>query len=316
MPDAGVPDVSVIVAVHNLEDFVGEAVQSALAQQGVDVDVIVVDDASTDRSPARVRALDDPRVTLLVLDENRGVAAARNRGLALARAPWVQFLDADDLLAPGKLAAQLDAAGDLDVIAGGWIEQRDGGGRATRLQPEFDFAAPAFAQILSGNPFPIHALLVRRELALAVGGFDAAVFHEDWDFWLKIAARGARFGHVPGATVVYRIRGQSRSSDLCQRLHNDLAYLDSLPRPGVPADAAAIARSCRRCHLQLALHAALRSDREDRRHWQDLCEPLGLAERVELFLAARPMTAHLAGRIPGPRKLRRLVGGWLRSGLR
>ncbi|MEO0360023.1 MAG: glycosyltransferase family 2 protein [Pseudomonadota bacterium] len=101
------PDVTVVVAAWNVEPFVAAAVESALAQDGVSVEVVVADDASTDGTAAAVERMagEDPRVVLSTTTENRGPAAARNRAVALARGDWIAVLDADDRFAPGRLAA-------------------------------------------------------------------------------------------------------------------------------------------------------------------------------------------------------------------
>lgn len=115
------PEVTVLVAAYDAEAFVERAITSALTQQGPSLEVVVVDDASRDRTRAVVRALadHDPRVRLVALDVNGGPAAARNAGIAAARGAWVAVLDADDAFRPGRLAT-LVALGEgtgADVVA-------------------------------------------------------------------------------------------------------------------------------------------------------------------------------------------------------
>lgn len=311
MPRSDHPDVSVIMPVHNMAGYVERAIHSVLDQSSVSVEVIVVDDASSDDSVRRVQSLQNARIRLVEQPTNQGVAAARNRALQFARGDWIQFLDPDDYLEPDKLKAQLAAALGADVVAGGWREFYEHNGRQQRYRPLFDFHGDAFRQILSGNPFPIHALLVRRGTVEAVGGFDSQVYHEDWDFWLRIAASGARFRFAEDASVVYQIRTASRSSDRRERIRHELAYLDTLPRDGVPASSEDVRAARRARYFQLALHATLGHDQQDVERWRCLCEPLSAAERLELALARSPLTAWLAGRVPGPRKLRRLMRNFL-----
>jgi glycosyltransferase involved in cell wall biosynthesis len=99
------PLISVIVPVHNRAGVIGRCLASCLVQPGPSFEVIVVDDASTDGSVAAVQAVTDQRVRLLQHDRNRGWCAARNTGGAEARAEWLLFLDSDDELVPGALAA-------------------------------------------------------------------------------------------------------------------------------------------------------------------------------------------------------------------
>src|SRR3954469_10276808 len=99
------PEVSVVIPAYNAAQTVGTAVDSVLAQTFADLELIVVDDGSRDDTAAVVRARDAPRGKL-VRSSNQGVAAARNRGLALASGAFVAFLDADDAWQPTKLERQ------------------------------------------------------------------------------------------------------------------------------------------------------------------------------------------------------------------
>ena len=101
--------VSVVVPAHNAARYVAATVRSVLEQSGTDLEILVVDDGSTDRTVAEVRAIDDPRITVTSIAASGGPARPRNTGIWRARAPYVSFLDADDLLKPGKLAASVAA---------------------------------------------------------------------------------------------------------------------------------------------------------------------------------------------------------------
>jgi glycosyltransferase involved in cell wall biosynthesis len=119
----GPPAVSVIVPVFNADAFVGEALDSIRAQAYEPLETLVVDDGSTDRSADVVAAVarERPDIRLLRLPGNRGPAAARNAGLAAARGGLITFLDADDLMAPGRVRFQVDyLAGhpEVDVVLG------------------------------------------------------------------------------------------------------------------------------------------------------------------------------------------------------
>lgn len=113
--------VSVVLPVHDDVEYVGAAVERALALTGVDVELVLVDDGSTDGSTAVVReaAARDPRVRAVVLERNVGVARARERGVARATGDWVWFVDSDDSWEPGAAAVLLTLAGrapDVDVV--------------------------------------------------------------------------------------------------------------------------------------------------------------------------------------------------------
>lgn len=121
MTSADRPDVSVLIAAWNAEATIAAALDCALGQDGPRVEVIAVDDASTDGTVdvLHAAAARDPRVTVLVQPANRGPAAARNRALAHARAPFVTILDADDTMAPDRLArlTAIADAGSWDIVA-------------------------------------------------------------------------------------------------------------------------------------------------------------------------------------------------------
>ncbi|MFP6662701.1 MAG: glycosyltransferase family A protein [Deltaproteobacteria bacterium] len=102
---ARIPEISVLIPSYNHAAWVVEAVQSVLVQKGVGFEIVVVDDGSSDDSVDRLRAIQDPRLSLIV-QENRGLSRALNRALAAARGKWVKFLPSDDLLLPGCLQAQ------------------------------------------------------------------------------------------------------------------------------------------------------------------------------------------------------------------
>src|SRR3954449_11506761 len=101
-------DVTVVIPTHNRRLLLMRTLHSVLAQQHVDIEVVVVDDGGTDGTEAAVAGLADPRVTLIRHPFPRGVSAARNTGIEKSSARWLAFVDDDDLWAPSKLRSQLD----------------------------------------------------------------------------------------------------------------------------------------------------------------------------------------------------------------
>jgi succinoglycan biosynthesis protein ExoO len=111
-------DVSIIVPVWNGAAFIRDAIQSALAQHGVAVEVVIVDDCSTDDTVEVVRGIDDPRVLLIEQDRNGGPGQARNAGFAAATGTWIAVLDADDAMEPHRLQTLLGfASSDAEILA-------------------------------------------------------------------------------------------------------------------------------------------------------------------------------------------------------
>jgi len=143
----GGPEVSVVVPTFNREHVLGASLASLLAETGVDLELIVVDDGSTDGTAAWLDAHPDPRVRA-IRGPHAGIAAARNRGLSAARAPFVAFHDSDDLALPGRLAspvAHLRAHPELDVV----IQN----GRM--LPADRPWIAPRVARLLAARPLGV-----------------------------------------------------------------------------------------------------------------------------------------------------------------
>jgi glycosyltransferase involved in cell wall biosynthesis len=198
-----VADVSVVIPTRDRPRQLAEAVASVLAQAHVEVEVIVVDDGS--RAPAAVPA--DPRVRLVRRERADGPAVARNAGVAVATAPWVAFLDDDDLWVGDRLAAQVAA-----TPAGGWSSTGallvDAAGRVVRR-----FPAPAEARFRVRNALVAgcSSVLVARALLDAVGGFDESfAVLEDWELWIRLSDRQAVVP-VAGESVAYRRAAGGRS---------------------------------------------------------------------------------------------------------
>jgi len=209
------PDVSVVIPTHNRKRLLGQTLRSALAQRGLDFEVLVMDDGSTDGTADGVAALGDHRVRLLRHQRPRGVAAARNTGVAAAHGAWVAFLDDDDLWAPDKLARQLDTAQaeGRDWVYAGAVEV-DGAGRLLGGAPPPP-PSVLLAQLTRRNPMPAGSsnVMVRATLLAEAGGFDPALRHlADWDLWLRLA-RQARPTWVAAPLVAYRIHRAQATMD-------------------------------------------------------------------------------------------------------
>ncbi len=238
------PSVSVIIPAYNAEAFIAATLKSAQAQTLSDIEILVVDDGSTDATGgiAADFAARDGRVRVIA-KPNGGVGSARNRGLAEAAGDFVAFLDADDLWHPKKLETQresLEASGDAAAFSLHVSIDRDGRvlGPSTRW-PFETFPLPAHMVLRPvGNG---SSLLVRREVALAVGGFDEDFVKrdlggcEDLDFELRIASRHP-IRCVPHFHVGYRIYEGNMSSNK-ERMARALTAVVDLhlkSNPGLP----------------------------------------------------------------------------------
>lgn len=223
------PRVAVIIPLYNLRGFVLEAVESALAQTLApsEIEIVVIDDGSTDGGGDLVRPY-EPRLRY-VYQENRGLSAARNRGIRESKAPFLAFLDADDRILPGKLAAQLaafDAQPHLGLIYTG-VRYIDAAGQALPQRGWAQYEGDLLPRLLLGNVIhPVQAL-VRRAPVQEVGGFDETLTSaEDWDLWLRLSRRGMQWGFVDRALAEYRVRTDAMHENPERMGENRLRVLD------------------------------------------------------------------------------------------
>ncbi|WP_127145213.1 glycosyltransferase [Pelagibacterium montanilacus] len=201
------PLVTVVIPCFNYGNHVGEAVASVLAQTFRGLEIVVVDGGSTDGStPDRVKALEGPRVRV-VLREGRHLAGDnRNFGILQSQSPYIVCLDADDMLHPTYVEKALFMAEHLgfDVVS---TALRMFGARADKVGI---LPRPSLSDMMHGNHMSTCALF-RRELWQQVGGFrdfglGADHAAEDWDFWMRLSAKGARFGNIWGECLLnYRV---------------------------------------------------------------------------------------------------------------
>jgi GT2 family glycosyltransferase len=193
--------VSVVIPSHNRPAELPRACAVALGQRGVAVDVVVVDDGS--QPPASRGLPRHPRLTILRHERPRGSAAARNAGVAASTAPWVAFLDDDDLWAPDKLSTQLAAGGDADLVYASALHVTGDGGL---LGVEHAPPASELRGLLgrfNAVPAASSNVLVRRALLDREGVFDEQFSHfTDWDLWIRLARVG-RLAACPEALVAY-----------------------------------------------------------------------------------------------------------------
>lgn len=221
------PVVSVIMPAYNVSAYIGEAISSVLEQTFGDLELLIVDDGSTDDTAAiaeRFAACDD-RVRLL-RHENRGLAAARNTALRHARGELLALLDSDDLWMPGFLAAQvaiLEGRPDVDIVTGNarTLGSREDG-QPSRPWPD-PRPAPNLTTILA-DEFSVFIMSVfRRRVYETVGGFDELLrTNEDFDFWLRAALAGFTFARNDEPLGFYRRRDDSLSASQVRMLRGAL----------------------------------------------------------------------------------------------
>lgn len=194
--------ISVIIPTFNRKEVLPRAINSVLKQKGVPLELIIVDDGSTEKQDTGWRRADDekqnslrpplPAIRFLRLEENKGPAAARNVGIKEAKGEWIAFLDSDDEWKPGKLKAQLDffeKNPDYEICQTEEIWVRNGV-RVNPMKKHKKYAGWIFRECLPLCIVSPSAVMMRRKLFDAVGLFDEALpACEDYDLWLRIASR-------------------------------------------------------------------------------------------------------------------------------
>ncbi len=233
------PLVSVIIPAYNTEAYIGSAIASVLAQTLIDLEVVVVDDCSSDATATVVQSFTDRRITLLQNQQNLGAGGARNRALAVAKGKWIAILDSDDWYAPNRLATLIDRAeahhadllsDDLYLIEDGcstpWgtLLQQSGApiSEVRQITPEYfvnsDIEGRQGLRLGFSKPLLRREFLERHQIQ-----YNPNIKIAE-DFWLYMDCfrHNARFFFVPQPHYYYRSRpGSLINSDKIKRLENE-----------------------------------------------------------------------------------------------
>lgn len=245
------PRVSMVMPVHDGARWLAEAIESVLGQDFRDFELILVDDASCDASPAimAAAAARDSRVRLLTLETNVGLPAALNAGFAIARGGLHSWTSDDNLLLPAmlsRLVAALDAHPDVDIVHADFTHIDETGAERGRVR-----VGPA-ERLLHGNNIGA-CFLYRARVTEALGGYDPQLFGvEDYDFWLRAAAR-FQFLALHDNLYLYRKHGGSLTNRRAEHIQTLTAHV---VRRAMPPALPAASRS--EILLGLALNSQLR----------------------------------------------------------
>lgn len=219
------PKVSVMMIAMNGDPWIDECIQSVLAQTMQDFEFIIIDDGSSDGTWEKIKSYDDPRIRAFT-QKNIGIAASANRGLGLARAPYMARIDQDDVMLPTRLEKQfsfLEAHPDVVLVC-----------TYAQLIYDFDLSDDYYRAPISStalrlrlvfeNPVVQPSVLVRTAEVKALGGYDESpefFSSSDFELWTKLAQNHG-FGTIPEALTRYRVRRNSVSHDLKSIDHNVL----------------------------------------------------------------------------------------------
>jgi glycosyltransferase involved in cell wall biosynthesis len=236
--------VSIVIVAHDDWPDVELAIESALGQSYPDIEVIVVDNDSSDATPAVVPEQFGDRVAFR-RQPNRYEGGGRNTGFELASGELIQFLDADDFLAPDKIAKQVESFrsdpttdvvyGDFRVFGLPGVEYQE-----CDTRDYDDLLLALLSPEGNGGGLLVHSALFRRRALERIGPWDETIPTSDQDYWLRAAVAGCRFKHCPGSLCFYRRRpGQMTSRrfgllrDMEMTFAKALGYVEDEPYRGL-----------------------------------------------------------------------------------
>jgi glycosyltransferase involved in cell wall biosynthesis len=260
------PLVSVIVPAYDVTEFIGEALDSVLAQTFDDYEIIVINDGSPD-TEALERAL-APYMSRIVYikQENRGVSAARNTGIKAARGSLIAFLDADDTWLPNYLEVQrarIQADPSIDVLYPNVMMFGD----ASEAGEEFMTACPSsgdvtFERLISQECNVSNCSIARRETLIRAGLFDESLRSvEDFDLWLRVVKNGGRIVYHRDVLARYRRRGGSLTADPICLGQNIVRVMDKVKQTMelTPSERATVDLHQQRYNALLSFHEGKRA---------------------------------------------------------
>lgn len=209
------PIVSVIMPAHNAELFIASSIKSVIEQSYENWELIVIDDASTDTTCTIVKKyLSDSRIHLITVQNNVGVAKARNIGALEAKSEYLAFLDSDDLWEKSKLEVQVNFHNmNPDVVLShtNYVHLFQNGGSGIRIRnaltSKFRKSGRVFPILMYHNFIGTLTVMIKKNIFERYNGFDPEIFGgtEDWDLWLNISEDGYTFGYINKKLAMYRI---------------------------------------------------------------------------------------------------------------
>jgi GT2 family glycosyltransferase len=222
------PTISVIVPVYNAERTILETIRAVQQQTFLDLELIVINDGSTDRSLELLNTVNDPRLRVFSYP-NGGVSVARNRGITHASGDFLAFLDHDDLWTPDKLELQLAALQQHPEagVAYSWTYYMDEKGESFYPDNPVFFEGDVYSQFLVDNFIASGSnCLIRKQAVESVGEFDPSLPGcDDWDYWLRLA-RHWYFVVVPKRQIFFRQSLGSQSSKVEMMERNSLKVIE------------------------------------------------------------------------------------------
>lgn len=200
------PLVSVIIPCYNTAKFIAETIQSVIDQTHDNLDIIIVNDGSTDNSVEVIQAFRDKRINL-ISQKNQGLSAARNTGIQNAKGVFINFLDADDVLVNNKIEKQvrfLEKNKEYGLVACNFIRTDEKGKYLYTVQDKEEDISPK--DLYTKSQFPVHTALIKTEWIANNGWFDTDLrAAEDWDYYCRLSLLGCKMYRMDFAGCTYRL---------------------------------------------------------------------------------------------------------------
>ncbi|MCA9136338.1 MAG: glycosyltransferase [Planctomycetales bacterium] len=208
------PKISVVMPVRNGSAFLPQAINSILKQTYTDFEFIVVDDASSDETPAILKSVADPRLFVLTNDKNIGVSASLNRGIEHSNAPLIARMDADDVCMPERLSRQVGFmdANPKVVLCGTEAVRIDQHGNRLNYIKRLGSNVEIRWHLLTANPFIHPSVVFRTNAFRRVGGYSPELpCAQDYDLWCRLSLQG-ECANLLDALVQYRFHDHAISA--------------------------------------------------------------------------------------------------------
>lgn len=228
--------VSIIIPTYNSANFIQEAIESCLSQTYRNIEIIIIDDGSIDETANLIKPyLSKHNNIYYYYQENQERSSARNKGLKIAKGEYIQFLDADDLIAPTKIQKQVDILEENKEYIAVYCNAIYFKNNILKqiYQPGKDYTGNIYSKLIEGNFLPIHSVLFRKTNI----EFDEKLSClEDWDFWLRLSKVNEDFYHLNEYLCYVRIHNNNTSKNFKRMLEGEIYVLDKLKEQNLYLD--------------------------------------------------------------------------------
>lgn len=272
------PRVSVVIPAYNQADFIGKSIQSVLSQTYTDFEIIIVNDASSDRTTEVIKQFKNPRLQYIEHEENRGLPATRNSGMRASAGEYIALLDADDFFHPEKLQTHVEFLNSHPDVGVSYNPRFDLNHSAETVRGLWrPPRSVGLRDFVLGFPFSPSDMVIRKEWALQVDFFDETLVNggEDTDLPCRLALSGCKFASVDRALNYRRYHSGKPRKNLPGRLDDVVRALNrTYDDPRCPPEILSLRDSAIKHHLMVLLFLAFIQEETElgKKYLRDLIE--------------------------------------------